>query len=130
MRRSADQQRDHGQVQPMSEPEDDVLLLVSLPVTGQWGTVEELWSRHDLEDVLDALLRQHQLGECTGGGQGLGQQDIDLAVPRARWQAAFELVRSKLAELGLLGRATVRLHLDDEDAPRRLWPPIQDPTRP
>jgi hypothetical protein len=114
----------------MSQPEDDVLLLLSLPVTGQWGTVEELWSRHDLEDVLDALLSQHQLGECTGGGQGLGQQDIDLAVPRGRWQAAFELVRSKLAELSLLGHATVRLHLDDEDAPRRLWPPTQDPTRP
>jgi hypothetical protein len=66
----------------MSTPNDDLLLLVSLPVTGQWGTLEELWSRHNLEDVLDALLRRYQLGECTGGGQGLGQQDIDLAVSR------------------------------------------------
>jgi hypothetical protein len=114
----------------MGEPDDKMLLLVSFPVTGQWGTVEELWSRHDLEDVLDALLRQHQLGECSGGGQGLGQQDIDLAVPRARWQAAFELLRSKLAELGLLGRATVEIYLDDEDALRQLWPPTQDPHPP
>jgi hypothetical protein len=106
----------------MSTPSDD-LLLVSLPVTGQWGTLEQLWSRHNLEDVLDALLRRYQLGECTGGGQGLGQQDIDLAVSRASWQAAWELVRSKLAERGLLGRATVRLYLDDEDTIQQLWPP-------
>ena len=114
----------------MSEPDDDLLLVVSFSVTGQWGTVEELWSRHDLEDVLDGLLRQHHLGECTGGGQGLGQQDIDLAVPQARWQAAWELLRSKLTRLGLLGRATVRIYLKDEAEPRRLWPPTQDPLPP
>jgi hypothetical protein len=107
----------------MSKPNDDLLLLVSLPVTGQLGTLEELWSRHNLEDVLDALLRRYQLGECTGGGQGLGQQDIDLAVSRASWQAAWELARSKLAQPGLLGRATVRLYLDDEDTIQQLWPP-------
>jgi hypothetical protein len=114
----------------MGEPDDDLLVVVSLPVTDQWGTIQELRSRHDLEDVLDALLRQGQLGECTGGGQGLGQQDIDLAVTRARWQAAWELLRSKLAELGLLGRATVRAYLDDEGEPRQLWPPTQDPPPP
>jgi hypothetical protein len=114
----------------MGDPDDDLLVVVSLPVTDQWGTLEELRSRHDLEDVLDALLRQHQLGECTGGGQGLGQQDIDLAVPRARWQAAWELLRSKLTELGLLGHATARIYLDDEDEPRQLWPPTQDPPPP
>ena len=109
----------------MGKPDDDVLVVVSAPVTDQWGTLEELRSRHDLEDVLDALLRQHQLGECTGGGQGLGQQDIDLTVPRAGWQAAWELLRTKLAELGLLGRATVRIYLDED--PRQLWPPAQNP---
>jgi hypothetical protein len=77
----------------MSTPNHDLLLLVSLPVTGQWGTIEQRWSRHHLEDTLDALLRRHQLGECTGGAQGLGQQDIDLAISRASWQAAWEPVR-------------------------------------
>jgi hypothetical protein len=109
----------------MGEPDDDLLLVVTLPVTDQWGTLEELRSRHDLEDVLDTLLGQHQLGECTGGGQGLGQQDIDLAVRRARWQAAWDLLRSKLAELGLLGHAKVRIYLDDQDEPELLWPPAQ-----
>jgi hypothetical protein len=111
----------------VGEPDDDMLLVVTFPVTDQWGTLEELRSRHDLEDVLDTLLRQHQLGECTGGGQGLGQQDIDLAVRHARWQAAWDLLRSKLAELGLLGRATVRIYLDDQDEPRQLWAPSQSP---
>lgn len=108
----------------MREPVDDVLLGLTFPVTDQWGTPEELQSRHDLEDVLDALLRQHQVGECTGGGQGLGQQDIDLTVARARWHAAWELVQAKLAELGLLDRATVRIYLRADD-PRQLWPPAQ-----
>lgn len=109
----------------MSKPQDDLLVVVSLPITDQWGTLDELRSRHDLEDVLDALLRQQQLGQCTGGGQGLGQQDIDLAVPCGRWQAAWQLLRSKLAELGLLGRATVRLYQGDEGEHRQLWPPAQ-----
>jgi hypothetical protein len=113
----------------MGKPEDDLLIVVSLPITDQWGTLDELRSRHDLEDVLDALLRQQQLGECTGGGQGLGQQDIDLAVPHGRWQAAWGLLRSKLAELGLLGRATVRLYLDEGEH-RQLWPPAQLPPPP
>jgi hypothetical protein len=116
----------------MGEPDDEVLLVVSLPITGQWGTAEELHSRHDLEDVLDDLLDPQQLGACTGGGQGMGFQDVELAAPRARWEATWALVRSKLAELGLLGRATVEVHLDLDggDPPRLLWPPAQDPPPP
>jgi hypothetical protein len=103
--------------------EHEVSLWVEFPITGQWGTVDELRSRHELEDLLDELLRQHQLGEWFGGGQGLGKQDLSFAVPRERWPAAWELVRSTLAELGLLGRAEVKVFLDGEGPPHRLWPP-------
>lgn len=103
--------------------EHEVSLWVEFPITGQWGTVEELWSRHELEDLLEELLRQHRLGEWSGGGQGMGKQDMSFAVPRERWQAAWELVRSKLAELALLGRAEVKVFLDEAAPPRRLWPP-------
>jgi hypothetical protein len=58
----------------MSTPNDDLLLLVSLPVTGQWGTLEELWSRHNLEDVLDALLRRYQLGSAPAAGRVWGSR--------------------------------------------------------
>jgi hypothetical protein len=92
-------------------------------LTGHWGTVEELRPRHELEDLLDALLRRHQLGEWTGGGQGFGRQDMSFAMRRARWEASWELVRSKLAELGLLDRAGVKVFLDDEGPPHSLWPP-------
>jgi hypothetical protein len=34
----------------MGEPDDDMLLVVTFPVADQWGTLEELRSRHDLED--------------------------------------------------------------------------------
>jgi hypothetical protein len=103
--------------------DDTVSLWIEFPITGQWGTVEELHSRHDLEGLLDELLRQDQLGEWAGGGQGLGVQDMSFAVERTRWQAAWELLRSKLAELGLLGRAQVKVFLDDESPPHTLWPP-------
>jgi hypothetical protein len=103
--------------------EHEVSLWIEFPVTGQWGTVQELWSRYELEDVLEELLAQQQLGEWSGGGQGLGTQDSSFAVPQARWQAAWALVRAKLAELGLLDRAQVRVFLDADGPPRRLWPP-------
>ena len=43
----------------MREDEDGLwdelsFLWVEFPITGHWGTVEELWSRHELEDLLDA----------------------------------------------------------------------------
>ncbi len=95
----------------------------SRAITGHWGTVEELWSRHELEDLLDELLRRHQLGALSGGGQGFGKQDMSFAVPRDRWETAWELVRSKLAELALLGRAEVKIYLDTEGPSRKLWPP-------
>jgi hypothetical protein len=106
--------------------DDEVSLWVEFPVTGQWGTVEELRSRHDLEDLLDELLRQHELGEWSGGGQGLGKQDMSFAVPQQHWQTAWELLRSKLAELGLLGRAEVKVFLGEDGPPLRLWPPSSE----
>jgi hypothetical protein len=101
---------------------DNILLTLTFPITGQWGTIDELNFRLDLEHTLDNLLRQHDLGTCSGGLETLGEQDIDLRVPRASWQAAWELVRSKLAELNVLGRATARVHVDDKGSPPELWP--------
>jgi hypothetical protein len=112
--------------------EREVSLWVEFPVTGQWGTVHELWSRYELEDVLEELLAAQQLGQWSGGGQGMGTQDMSFAVPRERWPQAWELVRSKLAELALLDRARVRVFLDEDGPPHRLWPPssAQDGTQP
>src|SRR5262245_12779454 len=66
-----------GEGGAMPEDEDGLwdevsYLWVEFPITGHWGTVEELWSRHELEDLLDQLLRRHQLGRLAGGGQGFG----------------------------------------------------------
>jgi hypothetical protein len=105
---------------------DEVSLWVEFPTTGQWATIEELRSRHQLENLLDELLYRHQLGEWSGGGQGFGKLDMSFAVPRDRWETAWELVRSKLAELALLGRAEVKVFLDDEGLPRKLWPPSSE----
>jgi hypothetical protein len=52
----------------MGEPDDEVLLVVSLPITGQWGTVEELHSRHDLGRRRSARAREVVHGLWVGGG--------------------------------------------------------------
>jgi hypothetical protein len=99
-----------------------VSLWVKFPVDG-WGTVEDLAFRHNLEDVLTDLLSQHQLGTWEGSGQGGGVQDVSYSVPTASLEAAWELVRAKLAELGVLQRATVDVFFHDEDGPPwQLWP--------
>ena len=101
---------------------DNVSLWVKFPVDG-WGTVEDLQFRNSLEDVLTDLLEHDQLGIWEGSGQGGGVQDVSYLVPRAGLEAAWELVLAKLAELGVLQRATVEAYFHDEDGPpRQLWP--------
>jgi hypothetical protein len=44
-------------------------------------------------------------------------------VPTARLEAAWDLVRAKLTELGALQRATVEVYRHDDDGPlQQLWP--------
>jgi hypothetical protein len=101
---------------------DKVSLWVKFPVEG-WGTIEDLGFRHRLEDALTELLERHQLGTWQGSGQGGGQQDVSYSVPTARLEAAWDLVRAKLTELGVLQRATVEVYRhDDEGPPQQLWP--------
>jgi hypothetical protein len=109
-----------------------VTLVVSLPVDGEDGdgTLEELDFRHDLEDVLDAALRQRRLGRVDGGGQGGGYQDVFMVVHRESWRAAWEVVRAKLAEQGLLGRASATISLEGGQPARELWPPSDESPQP
>jgi hypothetical protein len=101
---------------------DNASVWIKFPVDG-WGTVQDLQFRNRLEDVLTDLLEHHQLGIWEGSGQGGGVQDVSYSVPRADLQAAWDLVRSKLSELGVLQRATVEVYFHDEDGPpRQLWP--------
>jgi hypothetical protein len=41
------------------------------------------------------------------------------------WEKAWELVRAKLGEMGLLGRAFVTAGLEEGRPPHELWPPSQ-----
>jgi len=101
---------------------DNVSLWVKFPVDG-WGTIEDLDFRHRLEDVLTELLEHHQLGLWEGSGQGGGVQDVSYSVPTSGLEAAWEVVRAKLVELGVLQRATVEAFFHDEDGPPwQLWP--------
>jgi len=101
---------------------DRVSLWVKFPVDG-WGTIEDLDFRHRLEDDLTELLEHHHLGLWEGSGQGGGVQDVSYSVPTSSLEAAWDVVRAKLAELGVLQRATVEVYFHDEDGPPwQLWP--------
>jgi hypothetical protein len=64
-----------------------------------------------------------QTASREGSGQGGGQQDVSYTVPTARLEAAWDLVRAKLTELGVLQRATVEVYRHDDDGPpHQLWP--------
>lgn len=101
-------------------------LVVSLPISDEGegeGTLEELEFRHRLEDVLDRVLRRQRLGHVDGGGQGGGYQDVFMFVHPSTWEKAWELVRAKLGEMGLLGRAFVTAGLEEGQPARELWSP-------
>jgi hypothetical protein len=106
-------------------------LVVSLPISDEGegeGTLEELEFRHHLEDVLSRVLRKKRLGHVDGGGQGGGYQDVFMYVYPPTWEKAWELVRAKLAEMGLLERAFVIAGLEEGQPARKLWPPFQENT--
>ena len=86
---------------------DNVSLWVKFPVDG-WGTIEDLDFRHRLEDDLTELLEHHHLGLWEGSGQGGGVQDVSYSVPTSSLEAAWDVVRAKLAELGVLQRPPSR----------------------
>ena len=106
-------------------------LVVSLPISDEGegeGTLEELEFRHHLEDVLNRVLRKKRLGHVDGGGQGGGYQDVFMYIYPPSWEKAWELVRAKLAEMGLLERAFVTAGLEEGQPARELWPPSQENT--
>jgi len=49
-----------------------------------------------------------------------------MVVHRESWQAAWEVVRAKLAEQGLLGRASATISLEGDQPARELWPPSDE----
>ena len=71
--------------------------------------------------MLTDLLSSHQLGQWQEGGQAPGWQTVSYSVPQASLEAAWGLVRTKLAELHVLQQATVEVE-EDEGPPRQLWP--------
>ena len=103
-------------------------LVVSLPISDEdegQGTLEELEFRHQLEGALDCVLRKQRLGHVDGGGQGGGYQDVFMYVRPPTGEKAWERVRAKLGEMGLLGRAFVTAGLEEGQPPHELWPPSQ-----
>jgi hypothetical protein len=95
-------------------------LIVQFPIHGH-GSIRDLDFRHHLEDVLEAALLEDDLGMIDGGDIGSGSINVFAFVDPDRWEAAWAIVRSKLAEMELLQRAVVARRVDDHD-PEVVWP--------
>lgn len=107
---------------------EDALIVITLPAgahavfTGQQrGKHVHVW------EALDELLRANLLGQVTGYTTGEGHHEIQALVDRVSWEAAWDAIRITLARHGLLGAATVRLHITneqpDDQSQETLWPP-------
>jgi N12 class adenine-specific DNA methylase len=120
--------------QPPVQPADaDARLMVSWPVQGEHtlgiGGPAGLEAHQQLKALLDDVLRARDLGDVDGGQAGGGSHQVFMVVDAATWPAAWEAVRPVLADQGVLDRATVTIHLGEED-PRRLWPAGETTSQP
>jgi N12 class adenine-specific DNA methylase len=102
----------------------DATLLISWPVHGdsQFGTRSDMDVRHRVEDLLNAALHPHDLGQVDGGAFGAGSMEIFVDIDPDTWPTAWEAVRPVLHQESILsdgGRVT--LHLGGHARP--LWPP-------
>lgn len=100
-------------------------MIVQLPITGRWGTDEEMNLRHQLEAVFQSELGA--LGDVSGGDIGSGNMNIFIEqVPDL--DPALQCVKGVLTQHAVLDKAVIQVTTfqnPDDDEPveeRVVWP--------
>src|SRR5687768_5702923 len=104
-----------------------IRMVVQLPLTGPWGTDEEVATRNDLAAAPDERFRESGFGRLKGVEDGVGKSSIILALTDHDWDTGpLELVLSELRPRGLIDKAVIatcaKWKRADEDRYEVEWP--------
>jgi hypothetical protein len=104
-----------------------VRMVVQLPLTGPWGTDDEIATRDDLAAALGERFQESGFGRLRGTEDGAGKTSIILSLTDHDWDSApLELVLSELRPRGLIDKAVVatcaKWKRSDEDRYEVDWP--------
>jgi hypothetical protein len=86
-----------------------------------WATWRTSSSGTNLRPPSTSCSAAAALGMSMGGGAGGGYQELFMGADAERWEAAWEALRTLLAERRLIDDATVTLTLPGQQA-HPLWP--------
>jgi hypothetical protein len=73
--------------------DNDIVLCIEYKING-FGSDEDIKKRHDLEDVIDMILKENNLGYCDGGSTGSGTMEVACIVNN--FDEAKKLIEEKL----------------------------------
>jgi hypothetical protein len=109
------------------EPEaSSHFLAIEFPISGMWGTDEEMELRNDIAFALEAAFKARGFGLFDGRETGMGRTAIHFReIPADKWPIAIELTLAKLRNCGILEKASVcrRYSVDREIVEQFFWPP-------
>jgi hypothetical protein len=91
-----------------SYPKETLGMIIQLPLTGFWGTDDEMAGRDDLAETLERLFRESRLGVFDGTDCGSGTTNLfTYEIAPANWDRAVEMVLAELQRRSLLESAIV-----------------------
>jgi hypothetical protein len=88
-------------------------VVVQFKNSGGLGSLNELDWRHQMEDRLDGLLSDADLGYCDGGQSGAGSMEVFLYVSDV--MGSVELVKQYLTDEELIGWAKIAHFVEGGD---------------
>ncbi|MBI1914524.1 MAG: hypothetical protein HYS12_07270 [Planctomycetes bacterium] len=90
-------------------------MIIQLPLTGFWGTDDEMSARDNLAEALEVLFQRSGLGAFDGTDCGSGTTNLfTYGIAPANWDRAVEMVLSQLRQRHLSERAIIVKSLPDE----------------
>jgi hypothetical protein len=110
---------------------DKCSIIVQLPLTGFWGTEEQLAKRNDLARAFDTVFAAHDWhGFFDGTDTGSGTTNLFIEeIADSNWDEALEKVIAELRTRGLLDVAVIArsVEVGPEEGPWAehtvVWPP-------
>jgi Fe-S cluster assembly iron-binding protein IscA len=83
-------------------------MIIQLPLTGRWGTEDEIQARDELAEALEDLLEREGLGEFSGTDVGSGSANLFIdGINAAEWEQAVQVVLDELKRRRLGERALI-----------------------